>query len=822
MIDNAKLKEAISRYKSYFTAQWDDERYKWEAVKCFQDNWDISATDFSKMWLAATAKTSNLLVSVRNFPRSMVEEFAKADPEGTRAMFTYLFDEGIDLNARIKHFITASDTLKEKYGKNADGSVKWANHYQNLNSISTYLWLRFPDKYYIYKVTEMRKAASLLGCDFVPKNGQDPALLLQGYEFLDEVRKGLKEDLEMKEILNSMQTPDCYGDPEFVTMTVDFDFYMSRFYASDMPNKVRYWTYSPGEKGSMWDKFHQEGIMALGWDDLGDITQYASTKELVDKMNEVYGTKTNHMNDKRSTWDFANKLKVGDVIFVKGGQKKLLGRGIVESDYIYDPGAKSFRSVRKVNWTDKGDWTIKSKFAQKALTDITYATDFIKELNDTIGGVAMIDFQPSGYWWLTASPDLWDINDIEVGEEQNYTKKNESGNRRQIIRNFDAAKAGDKIVAYEANPVKAVLALGELSKVDTDNIYFTKTEALTNTVSLDEIKSDPVLVGMEFLKSPNGSLFYLSKTEYDRIVEIIREKNPIAPADSEEECEPYTKDDFLGEVFMSEESCDELIEIVRRKKNVIFEGAPGVGKTFAAKRLAYLMMGKKDKSRIMSIQFHQNYSYENFIEGYKPDEKSFHIESGVFTNFCNKAKDDPGNEYFFIIDEINRGNMSKIFGELLALIESDYRGSEHALPLSYSKHPFFVPENVYIIGMMNTADRSLAIIDYALRRRFAFYEMSPGFSSAGFNKMQTAIANPKYDNLISAIEILNKTISEDPSLGDGFRIGHSYFCASPEKVDDKWLATVVKFEIIPLIKEYWFDNSATIKEESNKILDSIK
>jgi 5-methylcytosine-specific restriction protein B len=180
--------------------------------------------------------------------------------------------------------------------------------------------------------------------------------------------------------------------------------------------------------------------------------------------------------------------------------------------------------------------------------------------------------------------------------------------------------------------------------------------------------------------------------------------------------------------------------------NVILQGAPGVGKTFTAKKLAYAMMGEVDDSRIEMIQFHQNYSYEDFIMGYRPDGSDFKLTDGIFYRFCQTAANHPDKEYFFIIDEINRGNMSKIFGELLMLIEKDYRGTKATM--AYSGMPFSVPENLYIIGMMNTADRSLAMIDYALRRRFSFFEIEPGFNSEGFSEYQKGFANETFDALI--------------------------------------------------------------------------
>ena len=284
--------------------------------------------------------------------------------------------------------------------------------------------------------------------------------------------------------------------------------------------------------------------------------------------------------------------------------------------------------------------------------------------------------------------------------------------------------------------------------------------------------------------------------------------------------EPYTEQDFLKEVYMDKDKYEKLVGALLYKKNIILQGAPGVGKTFAAKKLAYAIMGTSDYDRIEMVQFHQSYSYEDFIMGYRPTENGgFKLHNGTFYEFCNQARDDEGNDYFFIIDEINRGNFSKIFGELFMLIEKDKRGQK--LDLLYSDEKFAVPKNLYIIGMMNTADRSLAMLDYALRRRFAFFEFEPAFDNAQFKEYQKAKNNDKFDKLIECVVRLNDVISKDESLGKGFRIGHSYFCID-EPITDEWLSSVVEFELIPLLNEYWFDEQDNIDEWSEKLRESIK
>ena len=282
----------------------------------------------------------------------------------------------------------------------------------------------------------------------------------------------------------------------------------------------------------------------------------------------------------------------------------------------------------------------------------------------------------------------------------------------------------------------------------------------------------------------------------------------------------YSEADFLSDIFMSKEDYNELVETLKHQKNIILCGAPGVGKTYAAKKLAYSVMGEQADERVMQVQFHQSYSYEDFIMGYRPVESGgFEIRTGAFYDFCQKAKEDSENDYFFIIDEINRGNLSRIFGELFMLIENSKRGNID-LPLLYRpEERFTVPKNLYIIGMMNTADRSLAMLDYALRRRFAFFTMKPGLIRNSSKHIRPILAADSFDRVISCVQELNHEIESDPALGQGFCIGHSYFCYLEEKPESKLLLQlkgVVKHDIIPMLREYWFDDIQKANEWGEK------
>ncbi len=667
MIDEAEFQDALACYKRDFVCkQWPREKWKWEAVKWFQDHWDMEAEDFAGMLDASLSKTSILLAASNNYPKQMIVVFAQAAPEEVRDMFRQLFDEKQDVIDRIVSFKEKSVTLLDRYG----GGAK--NHYQTENAISVYLWLRHPDKYYIYKYGEIKAAIQKLGGDAHFVKGRYEENLRNFYRIYDEVCAKLSSDDEMKHLLQSQLTDTCYPDSALKKLTFDFGFYISHYLVNPTPVPT-----------------------------------------------------------------------------------------VPEPEPIVSSGK-------------------------------------------------------SNYWFLTANPRIWSMSSQAVGEVQAFTLLNDNGHKRRIYQNFLDAKAGDRVIGYESSPSKKIVALLEVSQAqDGEMIYFKKLEGLSAPIDFAAFRDTKELQSMEYFNMTQGTLFKLSENEYDCLMDMIREENP-APRVNEPYA-AYTKTDFLKDVYMSEDKYDRLVSVMKRKKNMILQGAPGVGKTFAAERLAYSMLGKKDTSHVSLIQFHQNYSYEDFIMGYRPTENGFALTPGVFYEFCQKAQQHPREDYFFLIDEINRGNMSKIFGELLMLIENSYRGKP--VTLSSNGESFTVPKNLYVIGMMNTADRSLAMIDYALRRRFSFIELEPGFETEGFKAYQKGLGNEILDKLVAVVERLNEEIKNDSSLGKGFCIGHSYFCGleNPKDCTVSWMREVVEYDILPMLEEYWFDSPAQVAKWESEL-----
>lgn len=606
MFDEFRLKEALVSYKRDFAQKlWPNEKYKWQAVKCFQLNWDVNATDFAEMLKKSLSATANLLASVNNFPARMIQKFAEIVPEEVRAMYIELFDESKDVYERINSFKLKSSILLERYGNGA------AQHYQNENSISTYLWLRYPDKYYIFKLSEVKVVASELESDYRFKKGAYADNIHNFYALYNEICAELQKDDELRNMLAAQVDSTCYSDPEMRTLTIDVGFYISRYYSkrNDEPAADEWWPtdYSPAISTEEW--------IAL----LNDAEVFIPSSLEIMKRILDYGGKATCTQLSVKYGETKNFYNSGSVALARRVAERT-GCPVMQRD-TGDPRWWTILYVGKDAGKDEEGsyiWKLRDEL-ESALrqVDLSEVSLYAKSDDEGTDGFRC--------WWLTAKPKIWSFSDTPVGEVMSYSLYNENGNKRRIFQNFLDAKAGDMIIGYEATPVLKIVAIARVTaEQDGEKLYFEKVEGLASPIDYQTLRECPELERMEFFQNPQGSLFKLTRGEYDFIMDIIRDENPVQ---QEAANNPYTSEDFLRDVYMTSADYTKIQAVLRNKKNIILQGAPGVGKTFAAKRLAWSMMGEIDESRVEFVQFHQNYSYEDFVMGYKPVEDGFELRN---------------------------------------------------------------------------------------------------------------------------------------------------------------------------------------------------
>ena len=900
--DIEKFNAALIFFRKSFVEHWEDEKYKWQAAKHFQENWNIKADGFSAMFEKATKKSSNLLDSGNFFPRGMILEFSKENPEKTRQMFEILFNENEILSTRIEKFKNIADDLQANHNQNS--TAKWKSHFQTDNAISTYLWLRFPQKYYIYKWSEYRNVAKELDSPVKFTKGHKENLE-NGFALYDSICNELTKDEEIKNLLKSKLTDDCYSDDELKTLTIDFGFHISR-YLNDgdwLPKD-----YSPNISKEQWIELINDKIV---FNENSMITfaciQNAKIATCADMAKE-FGRNANFYNN--GNWQTGERIH-------KKTNCPLSER---ETEGVrYWAVCCLGRETKEKLWEFKIRPELQEAFDETGILD---GIELYENGEDKMN-----------YWLINPKSEGsgTDLSGESLDEVYMGWK------RKDCPKFYDSVKAGDVIIVTELSHANTKLHfIGIAQSLDEENQcwYLKYSTREMNDEIQKIIRENPSDFGGGESSNPWGptkSIIKLSDNSAERqIKEILNQ--------------------FFKEAKMKEQ-LEKYKNLLEHTHNLILHGAPGTGKTHLAREIA-VEMGCSD-NEIGFVQFHPSYDYTDFVEGLRPvndaggGQIGFERKDGVFKKFCERALknledskksaeeiekeksidekiesfissaiDDrkefktvtgnkfyitdsndkniyisiPANEkvkelvlqrnelvallnsgekievgndirnyfnrkwrtqqdsytivlykeilnrknalpmvktpemvelkpFLFIIDEINRGEMSKSFGELFFAIEPGYRGAEKCRDLrtQYANlqtipNPFdtalgikdsddfghfFIPENVYIIGTMNDIDRNVESMDFAFRRRFTFKEIKAKDTE---EQILSGLDDSIRDEAILRMDSLNDAISKIEGLSSAYHIGGAYFLKLKELDNDFGL--LWEYHLEGLLREY--------------------
>ena len=778
----SKPQERILRaFKSRFIQdEGKDEWYKWELVKKFRENWDLGASDFSAM--LGNIDFGNLL---DNRALAFIREAAK-HPEEAREYFKFCMDESIPENERIAGCKARSAELLKKW------RPKWNVSGQDERTLSVLWTFNDPEKHVLYKASIYTAFCRYLGIKsrkagnryehyrpllqkFVAEHimTDDELMALhkeyipQGFADIDPKNQILGQTI-VYVVLEQMWANKKESDEKETEM-------------NEATSEKKYWLYSPGENTAKWEEFSREGVIGIGWDELGDLVKYKSKAEMAAQLRTLDNSNGSKKNDATANDSFANIVSKGDIVIVKSGLHGLLGYGQVESDYYFDQNASDHKSRRRIHWKNLGSWIAPFQMVTKTLTDITEIRAktagyqmYHEELIGIMNGEAKIIFKPRQplNQILYGPPGTGKTYKLKSKFFDTYTTRETSITPEQHFENVASELSWWQCIA---------LALLELKEAKTAQIK-------ENRWVKHKVEHSQSM-------SLNAALWSTLQSHTIEESTTVKHKRRMAPLifDKDEKSQWRILDEQL------KEQAPELPEMLDSVNN--FKPNPD-----------------KVIERYVFTTFHQSYGYEDFVEGIKPvmseeadaDSLGYRIEPGVFKKLCDRAAKDPENRYAIFIDEINRGNIANIFGELITLIEPDKRkGCENGMKavLPYSKTPFSVPQNVDIIGTMNTADRSVEALDTALRRRFSFREMLP--KPELIRDMLGEKADWEGISLAQVLTTINDRI--EVLLDRDHTIGHSYFLELKDADDfETALKRVFSDKIIPLLQEYFYNDYVKI------------
>ncbi|SDH85182.1 AAA domain (dynein-related subfamily) [Chryseobacterium taeanense] len=767
-----------------------DEKYKWDVLKQVSDKWNWNVDDKITMFKEAfeVKGRNNLWTSINYYPTTMATWFFNDFPDETLAAFENLFNEETDLLTRLndfkKYFDNQLTLLQDKY---PDKKLNY--HSQDIRSMSLYLFLQNPSKYSLFKFSFVKNFADQLGMGFIRK-GQNHNYIIY-LEILNQIKEIILSDPFIQQYRQYNTENNLYTDESLHLLIQDF-MYCSVTY--NHTSEKRYWLYSPGESAYKWDEFYDLGIMALGWDELQDLNSYSNGDEIKKALYDAYGGNENKSNATIANDEFINSMNIGDIIIVKKGRKQLMGFGEVSSDYYYDADREDYKHARKVEWKKKGEWNIDQHMVVKTLTDITgydsglddgkkyyeyllsmMDNNLTKYENEHIINLLQYKKQiilqgPPGTGKTREAKSIaqnmlgLDEKELQKSEQFKIIQFHPSYTYEDFVRGIVAESKGDKIEYKNVNKI-----LGEFADAALKNYLDSK--------KIPEQVSKENWVNTQYVKFKES------------IQKEIETDNEVLIKEGTKPKITFVEDDSLRVNRYSNENDSVLV-----KDSDIINGYIGL----------YLseMTSKIRNNELLSKSARSGmyYLYQNLVEKFK----KYLDENNLQYSTTNETKKIEKKNYILIIDEINRANLSSVLGELIYALE--YRGEEvesmYSVDDSLTKNKLILPPNLYIIGTMNTADRSVGHIDYAIRRRFAFVDIIPKDLTSEMEEGKF------YTDLFSAVKALfteNEYETKSDFISQEFEpkdvaLGHSYFIDKSEEGGEmkvRW-----NYEIKPILLEY--------------------
>ncbi len=623
----------------------------------------------------------------------------------------------------------------------------------------------------------------------------------------------------------------------------------------------RVWLVAAGNDGKKWSDWKARGIVAVSFEDV-DLRQFETRADLQKRLVEIRGDESNPRNDSKACWEFLHAMQPGDEVFAKDGLTSVVGYGRVTGGYRF-VARDGYCHEREVEWiaTDRVVLPATSKqLPRKTLTDVTDDATAIATLRALFGlsnngGSASATTAPARTFLFTWNPERWEWPELEASAaalargEQLPADKWNTGSRHDL-------REGDRFfLLRQGSAPRGIIGSGRVLGPPVEQIHWEEERAAAGDttrsapIAYETLVSRDRLLTVEALKAaglegvrwnPQSSGTQIPPefvAQVEAAWQAHLEGRTVASAGAVRAVEPYGLDELEGEgCFVPRARVESIVGRLRSKKNLILQGPPGTGKTWLAKRLGDLLVGHRNSGRVRVVQFHPNVSYEDFVRGYRPgSDGRLRIVDGLFMEAVKAAKARPDLPMVVVIEEINRGNPAQVFGELLTLLEASKRHPESAIELTYanpdegggdSRGAVHLPPNLYVIGTMNTADRSIAMVDIAFRRRFTFENLRPALDEAWLAFVERhGLPRPFANRVRNAVESLNDAIAQTKTLGPDYCLGHSFFTPHErlaEGAAPDWFDGVVEAEVAPLLYEYWFDDHPGAARALAQLRDAVR